>query len=207
MQKKKNLLKLTLTAIALLSVSAVNAQLLSLSVKGGVNFSALNNGFTKKMDTELKTGFHAGLGVDISIPMLFDIQTGLNFTTKGTKFKNSDDLKVNASYLEIPVMIAYKIPILPKIKFVPNIGPYFAYGIGGKTKLHVEDAPAGKMDTFDKALKKFDWGIGGGIGIEVSKFTANLGCQFGLKDLNNRKGESMKTQNIQITVGYKFFGI
>ncbi len=54
------------------------------------------------------------------------------FSTKGAKAKEGD-VKINLSYVEIPVNFIYK-PELGTGRMVLGFGPYAAFAVGGKTK-------------------------------------------------------------------------
>lgn len=62
-------------------------------------------------------------------------------------------------------------------------------------------------DTFsDAILKKFDFGLGLGVGAEFGKINVGLGYDLGLLDIS-QMGDSnypIRTQNAYLTVGYKF---
>lgn len=218
---------------------------ISLGIKGGVNLS----NWAGDMDgTKSKVGFNAGLTLDISLPANLYIGSGLEFTTKGFNdieiFKSGGAKAIlegsaNAMYLQVPVHLGYKVSVAPGTKIVFHAGPYFAYGIGGKTKfdkvtfkadgtsvsfgieefiqmaidegmsledfgdIEIGDASK-KYDTFGSdGLKKFDWGIGLGAGVEIWKFTAGVGYDFGLADVG-REGVKVNNRNAYLSVGIKF---
>lgn len=151
-------------------VGAVSAQELSLGVKGGLNMSK----FTGKdfKDPAMKLGFNVGIAADYEFAPNMAIQSGLFFTTKGTKLASSKveqkigDINIsssssatsNAMYLQVPIHFAYKMDVSPETRIVFHAGPYVAYGIGGKTKGNVDvkisgNVPQSIKDAVDKYVK------------------------------------------------------
>lgn len=193
----KNFLRISLVTFALLlTTSMVNAQLLpvSMGIKGGANFSNVNTDGYKS-----KTGFNAGITVDLNLPANLAIMSGLEINTKGAKVKDTD-YSMNAMYLQLPVHLGYKFGI-PGLRFHFSLGPYFAQGIGGKTKFDGE-----KFDTFsDTALKKFDWGLGAGVGVTfLGMIQARVGYDHGLANIG-RGDVKVRNRNAYISAGFLFF--
>ena len=191
------------TLFLLLTTVTVNAQLLpvSLGLKGGVNFSRANGDITKN-----KSGFNAGLTLDLNLPAGWAIMSGLEITTKGTKFKESD-VSVNAMYLQLPIHLGYKFGV-PGAKFHFDFGPYFAQGIGGKTK---NSYLGEKVNTFDY-YDKFDWGLGLGVGVTfLGKIQIRMGYDLGLKNIAGKFKEEdgvdakFKNRNAYVSAGLMFF--
>lgn len=191
------------TLFLLLTTVTVNAQLLpvSLGLKGGVNFSRANGDITKN-----KSGFNAGLTLDLNLPAGLAIMSGLEITTKGTKFKESD-VSVNAMYLQLPIHLGYRFGV-PGARFHFNLGPYFAQGIGGKTKGVDTEGDKFKADTFGSAtgqLRKLDWGLGVGVGVTfLGKIQVRMGYDHGMKNLA-REGGKFKNRNAYVSAGLMFF--
>lgn len=78
------------------------------------------------------------------------------------------------------------------------------YEIDGEITQSDIDELSKKHDTFgDDGMKRFDVGIGVGAGVEIWKFTAGIGYDFGLSDIG-REGIKVNNRNGYISVGYKF---
>lgn len=203
-------LKLSFVFVLLTMASYLCAQDLSFNVKGGLNLSNFSGSIP---DTKMKPGFHIGVGGEFELAPNIAIQSGLFFSTKGAKIDSEIDLgdygiagsevTINASYLQLPLHLAYKIDVVPGTKVVLHAGPYFAYGIAGKAAIA---GISEKQNTFgDKGLnlKPFDVGLGLGVGAEFGKILLDLGWDMGLSNIGNNVGE-VKTQNAYLSVGYKF---
>lgn len=239
----KTTIKACIVTIALLAGINMNAQIspLKFGIKAGANLSNLGGDID---DTSSKAGFNAGITIDLSLPATsLYISTGLEFTTKGAKFDMNDELsgvdvtfkdcKINASYLQVPIHLGYKVKIAPLTSINFHAGPYFAYGIGGKVKLGDDmkvsyngttqtvnikefikeyESQTGdeidietENDTFsDDGFKRFDFGIGIGAGVEISKIGIGIGYDFGLSNVSQDSDFKVRNRNGYVSVGLKF---
>lgn len=206
---KKMRLLLVIAMIAM--VTAASAQM-HLGVKGGVNMS---NFYGDELDdNNVKIGFHVGLAADFDFAYNSAIQTGLYFTTKGAKYSTTissvtADLTVNPMYLQLPVHYAYKIDVSPGTRVVLHAGPYTAYGVGGKSK--IKGSVGGmsgeeESDVFgdDGFLKRFDAGLGLGVGAEFGPLLLDLGWDMGLVNIVDSNDGDLKNQNAYLSIGYRF---
>ena len=165
-------------------------------------------------DNNVKIGFHIGLAADYDFAYNSAIQTGLYFTTKGAQYSSSigeasGDVTVNPMYLQLPVHYAYKIDVSPGTRVVLHAGPYAAYGVGGKSKLSgsVGDISAeteGDVFGDDGFLKRFDAGLGLGVGAEFGPLLLDLGWDMGLVNIADSDNNDIKNQNAYLSVGYRF---
>lgn len=214
---KKMWLAVALTAGMLWSV---NAQEVKFGVKAGMNLSTLGGDLKDYMDMDQKNhvGFHIGAFVDWGLTENFYIQPGLFYTNKGVReeFKDEDyslKLKVNLSYLEIPVLASYRIGISDNMKWHINAGPYLAYGLGGKFKYEGGEDGDDDEKAFDEDegdLKRFDFGLSFGTGVSFNAFYVGLKYDLGLVNIagdawENEDGSAkIKNRNFAISVGYTF---
>lgn len=133
----------------------------SFGVKGGVNFSDQ----TKIDYAKIKPGFNVGLTVDYALTNNFYILSGLELTSKGSKYNdkqylrdkqwpgyggyggyeipdNDQYFKVrynrNAVYLQAPIQLGYKLRLANDIELILKGGAYLAYGISGKYTIDVD---------------------------------------------------------------------
>lgn len=200
----KTTFKTTILAVILLvSVTASSQEKpLTFGVKGGLNLSNFGGDVE---EADAKVGFNIGGTLDYMISQGFYLQSGLELTTKGAKSKEDGvSFSINAMYLQLPVHAAYKVDVAETTKISFFAGPYFAYGIGGKTSVK-ESGVSVSVDTFQKdLLKSFDLGIGGGVAAEFNnKIVLSLGYDFGLANISDTDG-SVKNRNAYLTLGYRF---
>ena len=194
----KNLLKVSLVAVATIFASSAYAQSAAGDLKFGVNAGLNLSNFDVDGDgPDSKIGFQVGATVDYFLTDDIFLQSGLSFTTKGAK---EGDVSANPMYLQLPVRAGYLFPVSDELSVNVNFGPYVAYGIGGKF-----DNGDVKVDYFDDNTKKFDMGLGAGVGAEYNSIVVNLGYEYGLVNIYDGEGDG-KTKNLNafLTVGYKF---
>jgi hypothetical protein len=106
----------------------------SFAVLGGVNFQNLNgeDNSGDKLENDLIIGYHFGVNAQIPVAPEFYFQPGLQFSTKGAK--NSVSALTSTyklSYVELPLNFVYKA-LVGNGYFMIGLGPYVAYGVGGK---------------------------------------------------------------------------
>ena len=196
----KTIMKSFFVVVLLLMSAGVSAQVpIELGVKAGANLSNFSKG-----DWDAKVGFNAGITADINFAPSMYVLTGLEFTMKGGKNDIAGvKLTANPMYLQLPVHFGYKLEVMSGTNIVFRAGPYLAYGIAGKAKAKkgsVEES----IDFFGKdANRRFDYGIGGGVGAEFGKIGVTLGYDFGLNKLVDADGAA-KNQNAYLSLGYRF---
>lgn len=198
--------------VAMLAIVTVASAQVNLGVKGGINMS---NFYGDELDDKnVKIGFNVGLLVDYEFMYNSAIQTGLFFTTKGAKYDGSfegvsGEVSVNPMYLQLPVHYAYKIDVTPGTRVVLHAGPYAAYGVGGKAKVKLSSSEGSVesdgIDVFgDDGFKRFDAGLGLGVGAEFGPFLVDLGWDMGLVNISPVDNGNIKNQSAYLSVGYKF---
>lgn len=179
---------------AIISVTGF-AQMRGWNAKVGMNIS----NYTGDSDLNAKLGFKIGGGFEYGFTDTWSLQPSLFLSTKGAKL---DSYKVNAMYLELPVMAAARFNVADNTNIVINAGPYLACGIGGKTKSDMGQGEYSVKTFGSNGLRRFDAGLGLGVAGEFGKIIVGLDGQFGL--VNVEKDLTAKNINFSVTVGYKF---
>lgn len=143
----------------------------------------------------------------------YDYMTG-NYIETNTSSESS--LKIKASYLELPVNLKLSFPI-GKIKVFGAFGPYVAWGFSGSIKgENSYSSSFGESDTekieFDidwgtsssDMLRRLDYGIGYGLGVEINSFQVGASYNQGLANISSdhRGGNSIKNKVIRLSVAY-----
>lgn len=144
----------------------------------GLNLASMSG---DGVDTDgMKTGLNlAGvIGMRVSQTSPVFLESGLYYTQRGGK---NGDNKMTLKYLEIPVVIKYGVKATDDIALLPFIGPYFSYGIGGRTKNKVEGV---KIDESSfNYVNHGDMGLKLGCGAEYDMLYLEVGYQFGIANI------------------------
>jgi hypothetical protein len=206
--------KLFLSAVVLLTTGAnVLAQAPQFGVKVGGNLSTI----TMSEDIDgIKSipGFQIGVTLDYELAENVYLLSGLELAQKGAKVEEKEGgYKLTATakplYLQIPIHIGYKFD-MGSAKFVPQVGPYLAYGLSGKATLTASENNVDvstDTDYFgeDNEVKRLDFGLTVGAGLEIGKIGVNLGYSLGLMNISDSGDDSSaKNGSLFLTVGYKF---
>lgn len=120
---------LMLCTLFLGATVAAQTQKVKLGLKAGLNISSLTFD-ESELDSSGKTGFTAGLMVEIPMAKNFSLQPELLYSQQGTKSSFSDPDVTNSNfkstielnYLNIPVMLKYYVIKGLSIQAGPQIG-------------------------------------------------------------------------------------
>jgi len=165
-----------------------------------------------------------GFGAEIPVSQNFSVMPSLELAMKGGKYEAKDDeesisSKLNVTYLQIPVMAAYRLSLNDRLNMTLKAGPYFAYGLSGnmKTTVDINDyTVTEKADIFSdkemggKAADRFDVGGILGVDFEYHRFVVGAELECGFTDMykasDSSDNYSVKIKNLAayVTVGYKF---
>jgi opacity protein-like surface antigen len=185
--------KIILSAIAVMAFGFANAQETKFGVKAGVNFANLTGDIE---ETSSKVGFQVGGFAEFKLSEKFAIQPELLFSTQGAKqdIGQSEDLKLNLSYLNVPVMAKYYVAE----KFSLEAGPQIGFLVGAKYKFDGEEEDA-KDD-----VKSIDFGVNFGAGYDFTEnLSAGIRYNLGLANIAEGDGDT-KNSVFSLAVGYKF---
>jgi len=223
---KKLLAAMTVTAIC----STASAQLFY--VQGGANLANItttSDGRTEK--NNMLTTFNAGLMTRFGLSKTVDLETGLLLTGKGSKaetyFNGGNDYvksKFNPLYIELPLNVILNIPMQNSAGLFVNAGPYAAIGVGGKSKSSSKIGPltsesetsikfsnddpftSEQEDASYSKLKRFDYGLNLGAGLDLKKLIIKANYGFGLAKINstesnNSVDDKNKYRTLSLSVG------
>jgi len=129
----------------------------------------------------------------------------------------------NINYLQIPVNAQYKLG-LGKIKLLFQAGPYLGIALNGKQKResHIIEIIRGNPDdeylkffehpkndkiifgTEDRELKRLDYGLGLGAGVQLGNIQTVIGYNKGLVNLSNSSWYSQKNISFSVYLAYLF---
>ena len=199
----KNTTFFTAVFISVLSINLSFAQAdFQLGVKGGLNIANVQT----DIDTDGKTGFHAGafatwkfgrMGIQ---PELIFSKQGFAFNSQSTNLDIETDF--NISYINVPIIL--------KVYFVKGVNLQVGPHIGFAIKSELETTAAGNSITIDikDDIRDTDLSLAMGAGIDLP-FGLNLSARYnlGLSNIaveNSIDGGETRNRVFQVSVGYAF---
>jgi len=191
---KKIILVLSITCISFSTSAQVR-----FGVKAGYNLSTLIYSGTVTLDGEKsKSGFNAGLYASIPFSESFSLQPEFVYSQQGADFQNNTDKgTLNYDYLNIPVLIKYKLPV----------GLFLETGLQIGILLSANEKSNG--NTSDIMYKTYSpdyaWPMGLGYEMPNKHFGIDLRYNLGLINIL-RSGSDVNVKNsvFQFGVFYTF---
>jgi hypothetical protein len=144
------------------------------------------------------------------------IQVELNYSLRGWKERADTVSHFNSysrslAYLELPVLTHFYFDLGKRARMILNLGPQISYNIGEKVleKKLVTPPNAGEptvplyYDDDYRVHRKLDYGIAGGMGLEVRTGIGNFVLEgryyYGLSDIfGNTRGDVFQSSNNQV---------
>lgn len=221
--------KLIITCSIAFAIFNTNAQTYLLGGGNFANITKTNAGQTEKNNTLFT--FNVGLlhRFDISKPI--DFETGLLYTGRGSKaetyFNGSSDYvksTFNPYYIELPLNAVFKAIDKKGNGLFFHAGPYASIGIAGKSKTNSKigiltsssesniqfsnDDPftSTQDDAAYNKLKRFDFGINMGAGLQLEHVLIRLNYGIGLTKINstesnNNADDKNKFRTFSLSIG------
>ena len=197
---------LTIAALAFAVLTASAQREPQLTIKAGVGLTSIVGA---DADTKLTIAAKAGVSYDVKLYKGLYVIPELDFILKGCdpngpygSILNNDKI-LRMTYLQAPIMVAYKFGLKKGGNIVVKAGPYFACGLFGS-----KDTISGwgfykEVDVFDETYgaRRFDVGIGTGLAYERDHFTIGLEYSRGLRRLD--PDFRLFNQTFGITLGYR----
>lgn len=178
----------------------------SFGVKAGLNFSnLLAKDEDAKYDTKMLLGIHIGITADVPISQNFSFETAILLSKKGNA--ESDNLwGYNLMYIDVPLTAKATIET-GNVKLYGIFGPYVGIGLSG----HIYHNEQGTKiiwgsDNEIGVLKRSDFGLIIGGGVEINSFQIGLNYELGLKNISSFTDYNTKVYNrvLGMSFGYKF---
>lgn len=211
------------TLIVLSNLPAIS-QVIVIIPKAGVNFADMvirddDDNFTE--ESSFNPGFHIGATAALAITDEFSIESGLiantrgfRIITEGQTFNVTTTNMLNLLYVDIPVLGRYTSEIGDDLKVFGNFGPYLGIGVSGEQKLTVEfngdkttdtESVSFGNETFNDDLKRLDYGLTIGGGIEWNRILLGASFDLGLANLALiiDDGSRIRNRVLKVSVGYR----
>ncbi|WP_207428422.1 porin family protein [Pedobacter sp. SYSU D00535] len=199
--------RILITSLIALAATVVNAQ--SVTVKAGLNYSNITRTGDDNFKTDFKTGFHAGVGVDIPLVDRLSLAPEIMYSQKGYEVETSGvfgtgERTITYNFVEIPILAkitaapGFNIHLGPQVSFLTSTTTTFKSG-DNQYRENVEE----DNDNLRKNL------IGGvvGVGFDISP-KVNLHGRYAL-DLKRNDGSGNSTtpefrnQVFQVGLGFR----
>jgi hypothetical protein len=162
--------KIVIGVVAILSVSILNAQNLSVGPTAGFGHNWLTIDFEDdNLDNTFFPSYNVGAKLVYSFVSHWGISADVKFSSEGGSKKGMvsgehHDYNHRLNYIRIPVQGIYFFGDLgDKVRPKIAVGPSFGFLVGGKTKLEVDEVDANVLNSKD-LFEKFDVGLNASAG-------------------------------------------
>lgn len=187
--------------------------------KGGFNFAnmlVIEDYNSYGDDYKMNLGFNAGLIAGFQLNELFSVETGIFLSERGYKtvIKGNDyrnTIKLTLFYIDVPLTLKRYFNMSGR-KLYGLMGPYLGRGLYAITKDIIRSDGNYEKDTQkikwgpDGDLKRYDFGLSIGTGIEIEVFHFELMYNLGLVNISNSTeyGNKMNHRTLALWAGYWF---
>ena len=172
------------------------------------------------LNTRADFGYNVGLTYDYAINDRLGLQVAGLISKKGYR-ANVDLLgsivrgfvDIDLMNIDIPIQLKYNMDMANDKKFFLSAGPYVSYGFSAKETMGVKVLGLGGGIESDliwggttDLINRTDYGLVGGLGVDLGKVDLGLQYRFGLANLNpiDIDGAELRQQTLSVNVGYKF---
>jgi len=153
-----------------------------LGLKGGANFA--NFYIDNVQSDNLKVGVNAGLFLKIPIVRGLSIQPEVLYSNKGVKsrysniIQGSGEYRFNLNYMEVPLLLVFNVT--RNLSF--SAGGYAAYLLSANVKdVNNNGTIAGATKLNTDNFHRNDYGLTGGINLDIEKLTLGVRYDYGLQ--------------------------
>ena len=215
--------------VLLVFALATGANSQTISLQGGLTLSNMSfdmdNDWDMDDDTDWKAGFVIGAGVEFPFSDVLSLETGLFLASRGYKAEYTETWEgmsieeeetMSLLYLDVPITARLSHDLGNGLSVYGLLGPYVGIGLTGTQEYEFTETFNGETFTEsgehdiewgsgdDDDLKRIDFGLKIGGGVEVNNFLIGLSYHWGLADISPHDFFEIKNQAISFTVGYRF---
>src|SRR3954462_6939763 len=180
-------------------------------IKGGLN---LTNMYVQDVsDEHMKVGWNAGVFAKLPVTRGFSIQPELLYTNKGAKetynnfIEGKGEYRFNLNYIELPVLAVINVAK----NFNIHAGPYISYLAAVNIKDLKDNGTINNIKDLDaENFNRVDYGVAGGLGIDISNFTLGARYSYGFREigksgsLSGELTKDSKNSAISLYIGIGF---
>jgi hypothetical protein len=172
----------------------------------------------------MRSGFQGGLSLEFPLNDRVYLQPSVFFSSQGFKedYEMTGTLtpaqrKFSFYYLQVPVNVQYKLDIgIPELVF--QAGPFLQYGLFGRQRYSIKNVQKELTDEYkklqfgndkktDNIRPKFHYGVGAGLGIQVSRLLLTAGYNFTLSEFSFTKQASGRNYDAKLKNGSLFVNL
>ncbi|HTH55922.1 MAG TPA: porin family protein [Cyclobacteriaceae bacterium] len=163
-----------------------NGMTTKFGIKGGVNFSNLYINDVQKEN--MKVGVNAGFFVKVPLFRGLSIQPEVLYSNKGAKdsyggpgsILGSGEYRFNLNYIETPLLLVFNLTRNLNV----SAGGYAAYLVSANVKdMNNDGTITGVTNLNADNFHRFDYGLAGGVGIDIQKVALGARYNYGLQNI------------------------
>ncbi|MGM9797629.1 MAG: porin family protein [Parabacteroides sp.] len=188
MKLKQAFLSVALTLIGFHATAQTEPGQISLIPQVGVSIANTSSDLTG-----YKAGWSTGVTAEYQLTHPVSLSAGLFFSMEGGKIKDTER-KLFLDYLNIPLLANYYVTE----GFAVKAGAQLGFQVYGKEKVNGEFVP------FDTPKNKVAFAIPVGLSYEYAHILLDVRYNIGLTNMLDMPVGSMRSQDLMITLGYKF---
>ena len=175
------------------TISFASYSQIRLGVRGGLNLSRISG--DDDDDNGMKFGFHLGGMVHVPIKGRLCFQPEILFSTKGTQSKEESDSKLALNYVDIPLLLNYRI----ENGLFFEVGPTIGVLVSANLKYD------GDSEDVKDSFKASDVGAAFGVGYRTDMgLSLGLRYQLGLSNIADDNDYTLHNNVMMLTIGYLF---
>ncbi|NQT27077.1 PorT family protein [candidate division KSB1 bacterium] len=189
---------LTITLITLF-ISGTGFAQINKGITGGVNLPNLSvDPSPDGVEFENYQGMVGGIFLELDLLGPIDFQAEVLYSQKGTIAKIGDhETKARLNYILIPVLIKFKMPVVPTLGLNLQGGAYLGKKIGET----IEPDMGAEDDVFENS----DMGAIIGVGVQFKAFVSDLRIEarysMGFTNIGKEEGDTIKNKNMMVLIG------
>lgn len=177
-------------------------------IKGGINLSNLYVDDVK--DENMKVGVNVGVFGKFPVTQGFSIQPELLYSSKGAKLAydnilGNGEYRFNLNYVELPVLAVFNLGKNFNIHAGPYVSLLTSANIKRLDKKNNEIDNIADLDTDN--FKRFDYGLVGGVGLDIENFTIGARYNYGLNEIGDGGLAGQATKNSKNSAFTFYIGI
>lgn len=201
-------IKLCLVALAIMLTVSANAQ----SIIAGYNISKATTS-----DATPLNGFHVGLSKESEIEGSLSLQYALLYNFQTATDENSAlgqtiTATTNTHSLDLPLRVAYTMPLDSKLSVFGFAGPNFNYYLSNKTNIKttgIFDTTTEGENIYNqengdgkKYYSPFDIQLGIGAGVKYNNISIRVSYDWGMLDRDLLTNTVWKNNDLKISLAY-----